>query len=176
MHEAAAEVTRQIEAEYRLKGADLNGDYQLLQNDAFCLDEKDLKSMIERNKSNPTMIRAIRGYLVLHQVALPTPPTEKDKLDAIHRMEVDIAGTINSTFNYGMSGGTRLYLGQLNQMIDDFDNFFAGQLSVLNGEYIAAPKPKNMDADPGEYDRENAAYGVNESTQKSFWDTHKRLE
>ena len=33
-----------------------------------------------------------------------------------------------------------MYIGQLNQMADDFDNFFAQQLAVLNGEYIDAPK------------------------------------
>ena len=130
VHTAAAEIMQQIGTGFRAKGADLTGDYQLLQSPAFDLDEKDLESMIERNKSNSTMIRAIRGYLKQHQIALPTPPTEKDKLDAIRRIELDVTDAMYNT----------MYIGQLNQMADDFDNFFAQQLAVLNGEYIDAPK------------------------------------
>ena len=173
VHKAAAEVVQQIGTEYRMKGADLNGDYQLLQNDAFDLDEKDLESMIERNKSNPTMIRAIRGYLKQHCMALPTPPTEKDKLDAMRRIEVDVAGVIDGTINSGTGG--RLYIGQLDKMVDDFDSVFSAQLATLNGEYIDAPKPQQMDADPHEYELKNAAYGVMESAKPDFWDTHKAL-
>ena len=130
VHTAAAEIMQQIGTGFRAKGADLTGDYQLLQSPAFDLDEKDLESMIERNKSNSTMIRAIRGYLKQHRMALPTPPTEKDKLDAIRRIELDVTDAMYNT----------MYIGQLNQMADDFDNFFAQQLAVLNGEYIDAPK------------------------------------
>ena len=130
VHTAAAEIMQQIGTGTRAKGADLTGDYQLLQSPAFDLDEKDLESMIERNKSNSTMIRAIRGYLKQHRMALPTPPTEKDKLDAIRHIELDVTDAMYNT----------LYIGQLNQMADNFDNFFARQLSVLNGEYIDAPK------------------------------------
>ena len=63
-------------------------------------------------------------------MALATPPTEKDKLDAIRRIELDVTDAMYNT----------MYIGQLNQMADDFDNFFAQQLAVLNGEYIDAPK------------------------------------
>lgn len=130
VHTAAAEIMQQIGTGARAKGADLTEDYQLLQNPAFELDVKDLESMIERNKSNSTMIRAIRGYLKQHQISLPTPSTEKDKLDAIRRIELDVTDAMYNT----------MYIGQLNQMTDDFDNFFARQLAVLNGEYIGAPK------------------------------------
>ena len=75
VHTAAAEIMQQIGTGTRAKGADLTEDYQLLQSPAFDLDEKDLESMIERNKSNSTMIRAIRGYLKQHRMALATPPT-----------------------------------------------------------------------------------------------------
>lgn len=127
---AAAEIMQQIGTGSRAKGADLTEDYQLLQSPAFDLDEKDLESMIERNKSNSTMIRAIRGYLKQHRIALATPPTEKDKLHAIRRIVLDVTDAMYNT----------MYIGQLNQMADDFDNFFAQQLAVLNGEYIDAPK------------------------------------
>ena len=164
VHTAAAEVVQQIGAEYRMKGADLNGDYQLLQNPAFDLDEKDLESMIERNKSNSTMIRAIRGYLKQHCMALATPPTEKDKLDAIRRIEVDVTSAMYNT----------LYIGQLNQMVDDFDNFFARQLAVLNGEHSAPPQKNQIEVDMSQHDRNNAVYGVNESVN-DFWKTHRPL-
>lgn len=165
VHEAAAKIMRQVGSGARANGADLTEDYQLLQNPAFDLDEKDLESMIERNKSNSTMVRAIRGYLKQHQIALPTPPTEKDKLDAIRRIEVDVTSAMRNT----------AYIGQLNQMVDDFDNFFARQLAVLNGEHIDPPQKNQIEVDPSQYDRDNAAYGVMESASPSFWDTHRPL-
>lgn len=165
VHEAAAKIMRQVGSGARAKGADLTEDYQLLQNPAFDLDVKDLESMIERNKSNSTMIRAIRGYLKQHQIALPTPPTEKDKLDAIRRIEVDVTSAMQNT----------VYIGQLNQMVDDFDNFFACQLAVLNGEHIDLPQKNQIEVDPHQHDRDNAAYGVMESASPSFWDTHRPL-
>ena len=165
VHEAAAKIMRQVGSGARANGADLTEDYQLLQNPAFDLDEKDLESMIDRNKNNSTMIRAIRGYLKQHQIALPTPPTEKDKLEAIRRIEVDVTSAMQNT----------AYIGQLNQMVDDFDNFFARQLAVLNGEHIDSPQKNQIEVDASQYDRNNAAYGVMESTSPSFWDTHRPL-
>lgn len=165
VHEAAAKIMRQVGSGARAKGADLTEDYQLLQNPAFDLDEKDLESMIERNKNNSTMIRAIRGYLKQHQITLPTPSTEKDKLDAIRRIEVDVTSAMQNT----------AYIGQLNQMVDDFDNFFARQLAVLNGEHIDPPQKDRIEVDTSQYDRNNAAYGVMESASPSFWDTHRPL-
>ena len=165
VHEATAKIMRQVGSGARAKGADLTEDYQLLQNPAFDLDEKDLESMIERNKNNSTMIRAIRGYLKQHHIALHTPSTEKDKLDAIRRIEVDVTSAMQNT----------AYIGQLNQMVDDFDNFFARQLAVLNGEHIAPPQKNQIEVDASQYDRNNAAYGVMESASPSFWDTHRPL-
>ncbi len=60
-------------------------------------------------------------------------------------------------------------------MVDDFDNFFARQLAVLNGEHIAPPQKNQIEVDASQYDRNNAAYGVMESASPSFWDTHRPL-